>query len=43
MIYVLIPPQVVQSLIDEYKAATTPDYLSWGVTKQNKAMEQQGN
>lgn len=22
---------VVQQLIDEYKAATTPDYLTWGL------------
>lgn len=23
--------EVVQQLVDEYKAATTPDYLSWGL------------
>lgn len=25
--------EVVQQLVDEYKAATTPDYLSWGLNQ----------
>lgn len=25
--------EVVQDLVDEYEAATKPDYLSWGLSK----------
>ena len=28
--------EVVQSLVDEYTAATKPDYLTWGMQQQQQ-------
>ena len=28
--------EVVQSLVDEYTAATMPDYLTWGMQQQQR-------
>ena len=33
--------QVVQQLVDEYVAATTPDYLNWGIDKVHTSQQHQ--
>ncbi|GAQ89238.1 Gamma tubulin [Klebsormidium nitens] len=35
--------EVVQSLIDEYKACETADYIKWGMEDRGKSMTDQGN